>query len=343
MKTDLQKHLYGIYTVLKARIELINASIGHSLTQGEETEREIISLLTDFLPSSYGIGSGIIIDIDGKPSKQIDIIIYDNSKPNYTLSRNSKIFLVDQVIAAIEIKTNYEKLKEGLENIKSVKELKTAKGQKAYQDANPPLGILFLFKANDTQSAINIDNKFKNLKKSIDLQSVEHQPDLVFSLDHASSFQYNDIFLRDEQKQEYSVFVLQGYSDKHSLIWFSGLDDKTKINSKTKAVFDDSETTFLDNIFLENWNCVNSKKTSEIRILRGDKFNLNPIIYRVAKINKRYYLLDKFRAFLIFIWQIDLMIPTRLNAEKSWSISDYFSEDFTKSAKYPDAFSKNQN
>lgn len=335
MKTNLQNHLYGIYTVLKARIELINASIGHNLTQGEETEREIISLLTDFLPSSYGIGSGIIIDVDGNSSRQIDIIIFDKSCPNYTLNQNSKIFLVDHVIATIEIKTNYEKLKEGLENIKSVKRLKTARGQKPFQDANPPLGILFLFKTQDSQSAINIDNIFDNVKNAIDSFSVDDQPDLVFSLDHALSFRYNDTFLRDSQKQEYSVFLLQGKSEKHSLIWFSDIN-------KTKAIYDDSEYVFLENAEVFHRVVQNTKDTSEIKVLSGEKFNLNPIIYRVAQIKGRYYLLDKFRAFLVFIWQVDWMISNKLNVEKTWSVSDYFSEHFVKSIKYPDAFLDNE-
>jgi hypothetical protein len=30
------------------------------------------------------------------------------------------------------------------------------------------------------------------------------------------------------------------------------------------------------------------------------------------------------------------------NNNRSWGISDYFSEHFTKSVKYPDAFSENQ-
>jgi hypothetical protein len=101
MKTNLQKHLYGIYTVLKARIELINASIGHSLTQGEETEKEIVSLLLDFLPVNYGIGSGIIIDTEGNATKQIDIITYDRNRADYTLSQSSKIFLADHVSSAL--------------------------------------------------------------------------------------------------------------------------------------------------------------------------------------------------------------------------------------------------
>jgi hypothetical protein len=255
----------------------------------------------------------------------------------YTLSKDSKIFLVDQVIATIEIKTNYKHLKAGLENIKSVKELMTAKGQKPYQDANPPLGIIFLFKTDDTKSAIEIDKVIENMKKLINSYSINHQPDLVFSLDHAVSFRYNDIFLRDETKQEYSIFLLQGNTETHSSVWF---DDDL---SKTKAFYDDSQTFFFkDGEEIEHRIVKNLNDTSEIRFLSGDDFNLNPLIYRVAKINGRYYMLDKVRGFLVFVWQIENIINKKTNGEKFWSIEDYFSTHFTKSAKYPDTFLENQ-
>jgi hypothetical protein len=72
-----------------------------------ECQSRIRRLLVEFLPPQYGIGSGIIVDTEGNESKQVDVIIFDKSIPNYTLSRESKIFLADQVLATIEIKTTF--------------------------------------------------------------------------------------------------------------------------------------------------------------------------------------------------------------------------------------------
>jgi len=129
MNENLQKHLRGIFKILQNRFDYVNNSIQHNLTQGEENEKEIRQLLVDFLPPKYGIGSGVIMDTEGNTSKQIDIIIYDKESPNYTLSSDSKLFLLDQVLAFIEIKTTYNlsSLKSSLENIKSVSVLKPYK------------------------------------------------------------------------------------------------------------------------------------------------------------------------------------------------------------------------
>ena len=131
MNTNIHKHLLGMYSVFSSRINLINASIGHNATQGQETEKDVTNLLADFLPSNFGLGSGVIIDTLGNTTKQIDIIIYDKNKSDYTLSKDSKLFLADHVIAAIEIKTTYttgrsSSLAGALSNIESVKKLKVA-------------------------------------------------------------------------------------------------------------------------------------------------------------------------------------------------------------------------
>ena len=53
MKPELRSHLLGVFRALKARIDLINSSIGHAATLGGENEAAIRELLTSFLhPSS---------------------------------------------------------------------------------------------------------------------------------------------------------------------------------------------------------------------------------------------------------------------------------------------------
>ena len=69
MESSMQQHLFGVYQTLRARIELINHAIGHTVTQGAETESDIRDLLTSVLPSTYGIGTGKIVGTDGKASR----------------------------------------------------------------------------------------------------------------------------------------------------------------------------------------------------------------------------------------------------------------------------------
>jgi len=350
MKTDIHKHLLGIYSIFSARIKLINGSIGHNSTQGAETENDVKNLLADFLPTNYGIGSGIIIDTEGNSSKQIDIIIFDKSRSDYTLSTNSKIFLADHVIAAIEIKTTYttgqnSSLEGALSNIESVKKMKVSPrtwietgfnpDRNQYEvtqyTPTPPLGIVFFFQEQETQKALNIDDFFDNLKTAINTIPIEFQPDLLFSLDHASFFRHSNIGKR-EKPAEYSSVLVPLDKDQSKVANIDGLTDKTK------AMIDFSHIDFSDGKILQSKQIENEKSTANIQVLTGlSPLNLDPLIYRVAKIKGRYYLLDKVRSFLNFVWAIEKIVSMK-RVSQSWSLVDYFGESFSLSSNYPNDF-----
>lgn len=347
MKTDILKHLHGIYSVLQARINLINQSIGHAATQGAENEREIRRLLLDFLPSSYGIGSGKIVDTEGNTSNQIDIIIYDRSKPDYSLSYTSKIFLADHVIATIEIKSTFSSgknssLTSALENIASVKRLKVAphtwsemvfnndSGDMAVTQfsPSPPVGIIFFFSAPDTQTARDLDRLFTILEREIGSVELGLQPDLLFSLDHAVSFRHIDIEDHAEQSQQYSVcLVPSNAADDMAPITLSG------ITPDTKFLADFSDTRFIKGDVINAKEVFNNRKTSKIFVVVGEEIKLAPTVYRIAKIGDRYFFLDNFRAFLNFIWAVEKLISVK-HPSKAWSLTDYFGPGYVLQSDY---------
>jgi len=314
MNTNIHKHLLGMYSVFSSRINLINASIGHNATQGQETEKDVTNLLADFLPSNFGLGSGVIIDTLGNTTKQIDIIIYDKNKSDYTLSKNSKIFLADHVIAAIEIKTTYtnSSLVGALSNIESVKKLKVAPHNWIESDYNantkqleyksyspsPPLGIVFFFQSHETQSSLDMDAFFKNLKFSIDNIPLEYQPDLLFSLDHAAFFRHNDIGKKTEETSDYLVSLVQGNTDNTKVV------NLADISRHTKALIDFGQDGFLDRRDSKVAYLNNDNETSQMLVFGGKNLNLNPTIYRVAKIQGNFYLLDLTLAKIAFLTKI---------------------------------------
>lgn len=198
MTPQLHSHLLGVFRALKARIDLINSSIGHAATQGGENEAEIRDLLASFLPPEYGVGTGRIIGTDGEASNQVDIILYDKHRANYTLSAESKLYLADHVFAAIEIKTTFtsgstegkSSLKEALDNIKSVRSLKVSqrkwweqfvdhdsgKVEMRCYTPTPVLGVIFFFGAADTQQSRDMKGWFDVVKTAIDTIPLTYSP-----------------------------------------------------------------------------------------------------------------------------------------------------------------------
>ena len=117
----------------KAVAELVNSSFNvssavatHGTILGDARENFIRDILQRFLPANIVVGTGQVIDSDDKISKQIDLIIYRNDFPILRTFGSSDVYLIEGVIATIEIKSkiNTKALIEALENCKSVRDLK---------------------------------------------------------------------------------------------------------------------------------------------------------------------------------------------------------------------------
>ena len=73
---------------------------------GFAREHFVKDVLSSFLPKSVIIGSGEIIDGDGRRSGQQDIIVYRADFPVITSLTPVSVFLAEGVIATIEVKSN---------------------------------------------------------------------------------------------------------------------------------------------------------------------------------------------------------------------------------------------
>lgn len=90
----------------------IPANSGHSLHKGTPREAFIREFLEAHLPSTLAIGTGEIIDSDSSPNsprRQFDIVIYKRSLPKLDFGGGVSGFLVESVIATIEVKSTLDK------------------------------------------------------------------------------------------------------------------------------------------------------------------------------------------------------------------------------------------
>ena len=122
----INKWSVSIAKLINSSFEVSSSISNHATILGDSRENFIRDILEKFLPSNVIIGTGQIIDSFDNMSKQIDIIIYRNDFPILRTLGSSDIYLLEGVIATVEIKSrlNEEKLFEALENCKSVKDLR---------------------------------------------------------------------------------------------------------------------------------------------------------------------------------------------------------------------------
>ncbi|MFG3030430.1 DUF6602 domain-containing protein [Streptomyces sp. NPDC048253] len=103
----VEQYWSSAVTRLQAEVDGFNKLIGHAGEQGRENELSLSRLLENLIPKRLGIGSGVIIDKEGRRSNQSDIIIYDLADQPTLMAQSSQvIFPVEVVHAVIEVKTN---------------------------------------------------------------------------------------------------------------------------------------------------------------------------------------------------------------------------------------------
>ncbi|WP_225623906.1 DUF6602 domain-containing protein [Rhodococcus rhodochrous] len=91
-------------------MDTFNRLIDHQGEMGRENELSLARILEKLVPPKYGIGSGLLIDSRGNYSKQIDIVVYDNSEePALMAQTNQVLFPVENVRLCIEVKTTADK------------------------------------------------------------------------------------------------------------------------------------------------------------------------------------------------------------------------------------------
>lgn len=303
------------------------------------------------MPTEYGIGSGVIVGVDGEPSKQVDIVVYDRTRANLTLGANSRLFFADQVLMAIEVKTTFTSGKESslssaLENIASVKRLKVAPHKWVEARPNPatgalefiayspspPLGVTFFFATPETAGPLDMDSYFASLKLAINAVPHAEQPDLLFSLGHASFFRHIDIGKHDETSQQYSTTLVQSATDTGQVLSLSASI------GPLKAVLDLSRIDLTPGV-LEGVEVSNRKGTSKAYVVRGDVLYEEPTVFRVARAGQTHYLLDKVRGFLNFVETIERLLRLK-RPSPLWGGQDYFGPAWSLSSTYPDDFAK---
>lgn len=90
---------------LKSEAELVGVQAKHELYQDSAKETFIRVVLEQFLPDNFAVGTGRVIDSKGNKSNEQDIIIYRRDYPQLNLPGGSDIFLLESVLATIQVKT----------------------------------------------------------------------------------------------------------------------------------------------------------------------------------------------------------------------------------------------
>ena len=108
-RSPIQQHTSALIKGLIAESRALG-TLDQATVKGRLIELFASRLLSKFLTSQFGVGSGVIINHAGKRSKQIDIIIYDTRiLPPFIEEQKIGVYPVESVLAAIEVRSRVDK------------------------------------------------------------------------------------------------------------------------------------------------------------------------------------------------------------------------------------------
>ncbi|EGQ7665383.1 DUF6602 domain-containing protein [Vibrio parahaemolyticus] len=165
----------GVLSELK-----LSKSIAHSGESGRAREKIIINFLKRILPSKYKVDTGFVIDVVGGISKQIDVVIYRDSYHSVLEIGEVKYFMVESVVAVIEVKASIKDkatLHQALQNIKSVKALdRSNKGKNDVVYPNPkPMQNLIKILGDGLRGILQAIKGEKNGFPPLDINMIDNK------------------------------------------------------------------------------------------------------------------------------------------------------------------------
>lgn len=116
----------------------MNQLIEHQGAKGTENELSLARLVENLIPTRFGVGSGLLVDANGKSSKQMDLIVYERGdQPGIFAQTNEVLFPVENVRLCIEVKTRLTQasLEDAREKKASIEALSSSTG------THPPLAL----------------------------------------------------------------------------------------------------------------------------------------------------------------------------------------------------------
>lgn len=101
----IQQHTSAIIKGFIAEAEAVGG-LHHKSQMGRLRELFVSKILSRFLTSQFGIGTGVIINQNREQSKQIDIIIYDNRiLPPFVEEQKVGVYPAECVLGVIEVRS----------------------------------------------------------------------------------------------------------------------------------------------------------------------------------------------------------------------------------------------
>jgi hypothetical protein len=161
----LKDKIAAVQAQMTAKLDEIRATFAHAGDKGTSAEDSFREFLRKYLPRRLAVGHGEVVDVNGRRSRQTDVVIVSEDHPFTFTPDLPGLFFIEGVCGAGEVKTNLTAadLREALESSSQFKRLEMRPGHGTMASSNPsdldrfykcPPWFLLAFESQLTLAAI---------------------------------------------------------------------------------------------------------------------------------------------------------------------------------------------
>jgi len=173
----LTAHMASIEKSLVAQSG-ISANSGHSLHKGTPRESFIREFLQAHLPAIASIGTGEIIDaqsLPGQSRNQFDIVLYKNNYPKLDFGGGMNAFLIESVVATIEVKSKLTKadLEQAIRASQNAKNLTPSVTKSFHSGYVPPRVLNYVVAYDGPQKMATVTKWISEIHRQLEVPPAE--------------------------------------------------------------------------------------------------------------------------------------------------------------------------
>lgn len=198
----LETYWSGVLRRLQAEVDVFNKLIEHQGEKGQQNELSLARIIENFIPTRFGVGTGLVIDADGNYSSQTDIIIFNRSDEPALMAQSGQVlFPVENVRACIEVKTSAssDEISDAAEKFESVRRLNSRRPER--------VPVFAFLGYNAKTSAVALSSNFRSTR-------TDGQPDIACVLGEALVAGKHSAIHVDSESAEFVTGVTQLHSQE---------------------------------------------------------------------------------------------------------------------------------
>lgn len=106
-KTENPTYLESVANEILSKYRRLDSVLSHAPTKGTYHEKILRDVIRNYLPSTFSTGEGFVINLEGKTTSQMDVLIVDNLDPRSFGYKDNDFFVASDIAVTSfgEVKT----------------------------------------------------------------------------------------------------------------------------------------------------------------------------------------------------------------------------------------------